>query len=273
MGWFARDFFQTSPMLLYPIVALLIFISIFAVVAVRTMRMKKGDVLLICSDHGFKSFKRGVNLNTWFRANGYLFLKGDPDSGPLPEVPAGRRHEVPEIDCKSTRAYTSGLAGYYLNIRGRERDGCVEPGEAYALKCEINDKLRGLPDPECGGTEAITELWASEDIYAGPYRANGPDVIVGYKPDYRTDWDAAVGAVSSTVISDNTRSWSGDHCMDPRQVPGVVFSTVKFDNPKPWLVDMAPTVLDLLGLPRPPHMVGRSIFEPVAAPATAEVEV
>ena len=227
-------------------------------------KMKQGDELLIVSDHGFKPFKRGVNLNTWFRNNGYLYLKGDPETGPLPPIPAGERCEVPQIDWARTRAYTSGLAGYYLNIRGREKDGCVDPAAAYALKREINDRLRGLPDPE-HGSEAITELWASEDIYAGPYRSNGPDVIVGYKPGYRTDWDAAVGAVSATEIADNTRSWSGDHCMDPRQVPGVVFSTVPFDNPKPWLVDMAPTVLDLLGLPAPAHMVGRSIFAPVAA--------
>jgi bisphosphoglycerate-independent phosphoglycerate mutase (AlkP superfamily) len=48
--------------------------------------------------------------------------------------------------------------------------------------------------------------------------------------------------------------------MDPRQVPGVVFSSVPFANPKPWLVDMAPSILDLLGLAVPAHMVGRSIF-------------
>jgi len=221
------------------------------------------DEVLVVSDHGFKPFKRGVNLNTWFRNNGYLFLKGDPETGPLPAVPAGERREVAEIDWSRTRAYTSGLAGFYLNVKGREKDGCVEPGEAYNLKQEIFAKLRGLPDPE-HDTEAITELWASEDIYAGPYRANGPDVIVGYKPGYRTDWDAAVGAVSSTEIADNTKSWSGDHCMDPRQVPGVVFSSVPFTNPKPWLVDMAPSVLDLLGLPAPAHMVGRSVFQTYA---------
>jgi predicted AlkP superfamily phosphohydrolase/phosphomutase len=222
-------------------------------------KMGPRDALLIVSDHGFKPFRRGVNLNTWFRNHGYLFLKGDPDEGPLPAVPAGQRFEVPDIDWPRTRAYTSGLAGYYLNLKGREQDGCVEPPLAYALKQEINDKLRGLPDPG-RDSEAITELWASEDIYAGPYRANGPDVIVGYKPGYRTDWDAAVGAVSSTEIADNTKSWSGDHCMDPRQVPGVVFSSVPFANPKPWLVDMAPSILDLLGLAVPAHMVGRSVF-------------
>ena len=104
-------------------------------------KMGPRDELLAISDHGFKSFRRGVNLNTWFRNNGYLFLKGDPAEGPLPEVPSGERFEVMEIDWPRTRAYTSGLAGFYLNIKGREHDGCVEPSEAYALKLEICDKL------------------------------------------------------------------------------------------------------------------------------------
>jgi len=228
------------------------------------------DALLIVSDHGFKQFQRGVNLNSWFRANGYLFLKTDPTEGPLPAIPEGKRHEVEDIDWPRTRAYTNGLAGYYLNIAGRERDGCVPADQAPALKIEINDKLRGLPDPERAG-EAITELWPSEEIYHGPYRENGPDVIVGYKPGYRTDWDAAVGAVSGTVISDNTRSWSGDHCMDPRQVPGVLFSSLPFGATRPNLEDMAPSVLDLLGLAAPGHMTGRSIFREDEPDATGEM--
>ena len=65
---------------------------------------------------------------------------------------------------------------------------------------------------------------------------------------------------TGAVISDNTRSWSGDHCMDPRQVPGVIFSSRPFAAEKPGLVDLAPSVLDLLGVAAPAHMTGRSIF-------------
>jgi predicted AlkP superfamily phosphohydrolase/phosphomutase len=224
-------------------------------------KLGERDALLVCSDHGFKSFRRGVNLNAWFREHGFLYLKSDPQTGPLPAIPAGERADVGDIDWPRTRAYTNGLAGFYLNLRGREHDGCVDPGEAPALKRELIEALRGLPDPDGSGA-AITELWASEDLYHGPYRENGPDVIVGYRPGYRADWDAVVGAVTSAVISDNTRSWSGDHCMDPRQVPGVLFSTIPFATPRPSLEDLAPSVLDLLGIPAPAHMTGRSIFTP-----------
>ncbi|MCP4290859.1 MAG: nucleotide pyrophosphatase [bacterium] len=221
-------------------------------------KLGKNDVLLVVSDHGFKTFQRGVNLNSWFRDHGYLFLKNDPDNGPLPEIPEGKRYEVADIDWPRTRAYTNGLAGFFLNIKGREKQGCVEPANATALKRELIDALRGMPDGTRG--EAITELWDCDEIYHGPYKSNGPDVIVGFKPGYRADWDAAVGAVSGEVISDNTRSWSGDHCMDPRQVPGVLFSSRPFEVAKPALLDMAPTVLDLLGVDAPAHMTGCSIF-------------
>ncbi len=230
-----------------------------ALVGETRAKLHRDDVLLVISDHGFKTFQRGVNLNSWFRDEGYLFLKTDPAQGPLPTIDLGQRHEVADIDWLRTRAYTNGLAGFFINIKGREKDGCVEPGDVSALKKELMDALRGLPDSQ-RNSEAITELWDSDDIYRGPYKSNAPDIIVGYKPGYRADWDAAVGAVSGDVISDNTRSWSGDHCMDPRQVPGVLFSSEPFVATKPALLDMAPSVLDLLGVEAPLHMTGRSIF-------------
>jgi len=226
----------------------------------RTMeKMGKKDVLMAISDHGFKTFQRGVNLNAWFRDNGYLFLKTDPSEGPLPVIPDGERYEVSDVDWPRTRAYTNGLAGFWLNIKGRESQGCVEPEDAGALRRELVDALTGLQD-EDRNCEAITQVWAAEDVYSGPYRGNSPDAIVGYKIGYRADWDAAVGAVSGQTLSDNTRSWSGDHCMDPRQVPGIIFSSRNFPEPKPALVDMAPTILDLLGVSAPAHMSGRSLF-------------
>ncbi len=232
-----------------------------ALVGETRAELKKGDALLVISDHGFKTFQRSVNLNNWFRENGYLFLKTDPSEGPLPELKAGDRFEVAEIDWPRTKAYTNGLAGFFLNLKGRETDGCVPPSEAGALKKELIDALRGLPDNGRGGTEAITDLWDRDEIFHGPYKSNSPDVIVGYKPGYRADWDAAIGALGHQVISDNTRSWSGDHCMDPRQVPGVLFSSKPFVATKPALLDMAPTILDLLGVTAPAHMTGASIFK------------
>ncbi len=227
----------------------------------RTLdRLRPDDVLLIVSDHGFKTFQRGVNLNSWFREQGYLFLRSDPREGPLPALPAGSKFEPAEIDWSRTRAYSNGLAGFYLNVAGRERDGLVPWPEVPAVKEEILAKLRGLQDPE-RNEPVINELYDSSEAYRGPYRENAPDVIVGFRPGYRADWDAAVGRVTDQVIKDNDRPWSGDHCLDPQLVPGILFSSRPFTRQDPRLVDLAPSILDLFGVDRPAFMTGSTIFE------------
>ncbi|NTV04679.1 nucleotide pyrophosphatase, partial [bacterium] len=98
------------------------------------------------------------------------------------------------------------------------------------------------------------------------YVGNGPDLVVGYKAGWRTGWDAAVGRVTADVFEDNTRSWSGDHCIDPRLVPGILFSSLPFAATKPALTDLAPTILDLFGIAKPAWMTGRSLLPEGEAP-------
>nr|MEE4269694.1 alkaline phosphatase family protein [Candidatus Krumholzibacteria bacterium] len=225
-------------------------------------RCGKNDLLLVVSDHGFANFRRGVNLNTWFRDHGYLYLKSDPPEGPAPALEPGQRVDAREIDWTRTRAYTNGLAGFYINIAGRETDGCVPPENASALKRELIEKLRGLPDPgDPQGGVAITNLWDAQEVYAGPYRGNGPDVLVGYTRGYRADWHAAVGRLTDEAIRDNRRAWSGDHCMDPAQVPGIVFANRPLKRQRPALIDLAPTILETFGIAVPGHMLGGNLFK------------
>ena len=84
---------------------------------------------------------------------------------------------------------------------------------------------------------------------------------MGYNRGYRADWHAAVGRLTDEAIRDNRRAWSGDHCMDPEQVPGVVYANRPLPRDDCALVDLAPTVLDLFGIAKPGHMHGRSLFE------------
>ena len=97
-----------------------------------------------------------------------------------------------------------------------------------------------------------------------------PEVLVGYHKGFRHSWDCATGAVSEVVFTDNTKSWSGDHCVDPRLVPGVFFCNRKINTETPALMDMAPTMLDLFGVPIPNYMQGRPLFG--TAPAKPAVE-
>ena len=207
-------------------------------------------VFFVLSDHGFKSFQRGVNLNTWLLENGYLVLKdGATESGPY----------LKGVDWSRTRAYTFGLTGVYLNQKGRESQGIVPAGaEAAALKKELAQKFTGLEDPE-RGTTAIREAWAKESIYRGPYLDAAPDVVIGYSSGYRSAWDAALGKVGGPVFADNSKAWSGDHCMDPALVPGVVFCNRSFEAEDPGIEDLAPTTLSLFGIERPGYMDGRDL--------------
>ncbi|MGB9004784.1 MAG: hypothetical protein WCB96_03575, partial [Candidatus Aminicenantales bacterium] len=92
-----------------------------------------------------------------------------------------------------------------------------------------------------------------------------------YNVGYRASWDSVTGKVNDIVIEDNTKAWSGDHCIDPAHVPGVFFINFKINTRTPAIIDIAPTVLSLFGLAVPGHMDGRPLVEASQAePAPAE---
>jgi predicted AlkP superfamily phosphohydrolase/phosphomutase len=218
------------------------------------------SVLIIMSDHGFKSFRRGVNVNSWLWKNGYLHLK---------EGTRGDGEWFKDVDWTRTKAYGLGLGGIYLNLKGREAQGIVEPGaEAAALKAELRTRLGGLKD-DAKGQVGINILFDRDAVYKGPYRDNAPDLIVGYAEGYRASWDSVTGKVTPAVFEDNLKAWSGDHCIDPRVVPGVFFFNRKTDGRPPSIMDIAPTVMDLFGVAAPAHMDGRSLLPAADAPAPA----
>jgi predicted AlkP superfamily phosphohydrolase/phosphomutase len=213
-------------------------------------QLKEGDLLMVISDHGFSSFRRGVNLNQWLLREGYLTLKAGAD---------GSAEWLRDVDWSRTRAYALGLTGMFLNLEGREAQGIVTPGaEAAALKQEIAARLRGLRDEEKSAI-GVNEAFDTAEIYEGPYLENAPDLIIGYNAGYRISWDCASGMVSGPVFEDNSKPWSGDHCIDPRLVPGVFFCNRKVDAAEPSLIDIAPTALTLFGIEPPPYMDGQPL--------------
>ena len=214
-------------------------------------KIGEDDLLIVVSDHGFKPFRRGVNLNSWFYLNGYLSLKGGKES----------REWFRDVDWKKTRAYALGLGGIYLNLKEREAQGIIQPGkEAKLLKEELIRKLSGLRD-DGSGEVAVNQLFDTATIYSGPYLSNAPDLIVGYNQGYRASWDGVTGKVNETVFEDNVKKWSGDHCIDPRLVPGIFFCNRKIDTREPKLIDIAPTALDAFGVSIPNYMDGISLID------------
>jgi predicted AlkP superfamily phosphohydrolase/phosphomutase len=206
--------------------------------------------LIVMSDHGFKAFRRGINVNAWLKQEGYLFLKEGAKVGEWFEG----------VDWSRTRAYALGLGGIFLNVKGRERDGIVTGDEAAALVDEIKAKLSGLIDPE-NGRVAIKDVYAGCEVYTGPYTLEGPELIMGCSAGYRASWEAATGVVTEEVFSDNTKAWSGDHCVDPSAVPATLISNMKITADHPSITDIAPTILDLFGIVPPAYIDGKVILE------------
>lgn len=219
------------------------------------LQEKVGDdeetILMVISDHGFCNFTRGVNLNAWLRDEGYLVLKdGAETSGDW----------FQKVDWEKTRAFTLGLTGIFINRKGRERHGIVEPGaEMDALVAEMKEKLEALVDPK-SGEQVVNEAFLTKEVHDGPYADVAPELLIGYRKGFRHSWDCATGAVSKDIFSDNTKSWSGDHCVDPRLVPGVFWCNREINTEEPTLADIAPTALDQFGVDIPGYMMGAPLF-------------
>jgi predicted AlkP superfamily phosphohydrolase/phosphomutase len=201
---------------------------------------------MVMSDHGFANFKRQFSLNSWLREQGYLY-------------PPNAESLFKGVDWSRTRAYGLGINGLYLNLKGRERDGIVEQGEQRnQLLEEISAKLEAVRDTD--GREVIAKVHRTDKAYSGPATAFAPDLIVGYKRDYRASWGTCLGDMTDQILMDNTSAWSADHCADVSEVPGVVFCNRPIKAAAPALIDIAPTVLAQFGIKIPESMEGRNIL-------------
>jgi predicted AlkP superfamily phosphohydrolase/phosphomutase len=210
----------------------------------------KDTVLMIISDHGFNSFRCGIDLNRWLEENGYLKLKSN-----------GRdKKNLAGIDWSETRAFAVGLAGIFLNIKGREARGIVEPeNEAGSLRDEIASMLTNLSDPGKTNQPVIKQVYNTQKVYRGPYKDEAPDLIIGFNKGYRASWETAIGQVTHRIFNENIKAWSGDHCIDRSLVPGVLFCNRPIETKKPRLMDVGPTVLDMFGVDIPRYMDGKPL--------------
>jgi len=215
-------------------------------------KVDENTTLLVLSDHGFAPYRRSFNLNTWLWNNGYIVRKEG--------VSSDSSEPLVDVDWSRTRAYGLGLNGLYLNLKGRERDGIVEPSLADALLRELQQKLLDVRDPK-DGSPAITRVDLASEVYQGPYAHSGPDALVGYNRGYRSGWKTILGAFPADVFEDNMNPWSGDHCMDYTKVPGVLLSNRKIAADAPALTDIAPTILAEYGIAKTKDMMGQSVFQ------------
>jgi predicted AlkP superfamily phosphohydrolase/phosphomutase len=202
--------------------------------------------LIVMSDHGFANFGWQFNLNSWLRDWDYL-------------GPAECTSVLRDVDWSRTRAYGLGINGLYLNLKGRERDGIVEPGEeAEQLIAEITNRL--VEATRWNDRPVVRGVYRSSQIYQGDATPLAPDLIIGYHRGFRASWATCLGDLEEHTISPNKEAWSADHCADALEVPGVLWCNRPIHGSNPSLVDLAPSILAEYGLPTPTAMAGRNIF-------------
>jgi hypothetical protein len=180
-------------------------------------KAKSQPKLFVLSDHGFADFHYKIHFNHWLIENGFLAPKEQEGSGGLSEV-----------DWSRSRAYAVGLNSLYVNMAGREGQGCVSPEDYNNLINELRDKLLTWCGPD--GKPVAQRVLLRDEAFSGSFTPYGPDILIGYSPGYRASSETGLGKWKSCTIEENSDHWKGDHCIDSQAVPGVIFSNTNLDR-------------------------------------------
>jgi len=210
-----------------------------------------GDTALIVhSDHSVQRLDGRINLNEWLAREGYLTLKTRPSSPtPLKDC---------QVDWSKTRAWATGYTGQiYLNMKGREAQGVVPPSEYHSLLDELSEKLKAIPGEK--GQPLDTETFKRVEIHSGPYSKYGPDLFIyfdqcRYNISEMMGYDSIYSYDTGKGSDDGGHGRTGFFVMAGPGIPAI--GEVK----KMTLLDVAPTILSLMGLPVPEDMEGKSLL-------------
>src|SRR5262249_15236649 len=141
--------------------------------------------------------------------------------------PPEARSILHDVDWSQTVAYGLGINGLYLNLKGREPEGIVDPGDQReALLMELKGRLEAVTDEN--GQRVIRTVYRADKIYSGDATELAPDLIVGYCRGYRASWETVAGELTPEIIAPNKNAWSADHCADALEVPGVLYCNRPF---------------------------------------------
>jgi predicted AlkP superfamily phosphohydrolase/phosphomutase len=210
--------------------------------------------VLVVSDHGAKRMDGGIRVNEWLRREGLLATEREPTE----------RTSLKEVGTDWSRTVAWGEGGYYsrifMNVRGREPEGIVAPEDYERVRDDLARRLEAIPDER--GEPIPTKVYKPEEVY--------PDVT-GVAPDLIVHFGdllwRAVGTVGGDegihTFENDTGPDDANHAQD-----GLLIMTGPGIEPGlregMHLLDVAPTVLDLLGLETPASMRGTSLLAPAA---------
>ncbi len=223
-------------------------------------RLGENDVLLVLSDHGFHTWRKEFNTNTWLVRNGFMALENmdsDDDMRKLDLMFSGGSF-FENVDWSRTKAYALGLGQIYINLKGREAEGIVEQGAEYR---EVVDAIRSqivqYEDPDTGEL-VLQNAYFKEDIYEGGEVDHAGDIQLSFRTGYRTSWQTSLGAVPQNIIVANLKKWSGDHCAsDISDTSGFLVSNRPIAEPQRSILDVAPTLYRLFGVEIPAEIDGK----------------
>ncbi|MDH4207364.1 MAG: alkaline phosphatase family protein [Anaerolineae bacterium] len=258
-------------------------------------RADEDTLVIVLSDHGMGPAHNFIVLNNWLLDAGLLQLKRDiPRAMKRWLFDAGftlrNVHRVADriglakhaeykglysmdhlmklvflsfldVDWSRSRAYSFGrhLGSIYLNVKGREPEGIVEPGQEYEeVREEIIRLAERFTHPRTG-EPLIGEIIKREDVYTGPYLDRAPDLIL--RPRDETNIFFGLADFGSSTTVDTVYRYSGMH-----RDYGLLIMSGKGVNSGgsidgAGIEDLAPTILYAMGCPIPEDMDGKVLDE------------
>jgi len=212
--------------------------AIDTVIGEMTEKMGGDTALMMLSDHGFARLEKEVFINSWLRQQGYLQMKN------------GHPASFDGIDVETTKAFALDPGRIYINVKGVMPRGIVKPGLEYEqLRKALTEGLLALRDEETG-QNPIARVFRKEEIYKGPLIEKAPDLVLWGAPGY----DMKGGILKNELLGRG--KFTGMHTHDDAFFYMKGLAPLKI---KPHIQDIAPTILQLLGMPIPPDMDGRPL--------------
>ncbi len=212
-----------------------------AVIGEMRDRLDDRTSLILLSDHGFCSIRQEVYYNRWLADGGWLQYANTP---PDP------KKQLAEI-APSSVAYSMDPGRVFIRVKGREKDGSVEPGPAYEhLRNELIQAAEALRDPETG-SKLVKKAFRREELYDGPYLDQAADLILapvdGYDPK---------GKLFSESLLRTDPVMVGMHTYEDALL---YLGGQQVARDSCGIMDVFPTILRLLDVPIPPHVDGKSL--------------
>lgn len=207
--------------------------------------------VLVVSDHGAKRMDGGICINEWLWRNGWLALHTPPPDGQIISL------EKADVDWSRTKAWASG--GYYarvfLNVAGREPQGAINPTDYEQVRDELTAALVAIPDAD--GNTLSTQVFKPETIYQ---QVNGiaPDLMV-YFGDLHWRAVGGLGYGAYHTLENDTGPDDANHAQNGVFILHDPLTRGRGRIDGHQLMDIAPTLLNLMGIKPSPDMQGKSI--------------